>query len=81
MQFEVVDAQGNANGSLTKVHNGMFNECLTSADNYRFKFPSGGDNEKGIFLGALFLLDMLYFETFGCGPWIVSNKIKKKRYE
>ena len=68
LEFSVTDAQGNKNGELKKVHAGMIEECCTGADKYQFEFPSGGDSEKAIFLGALFLLDMLYFESFGHGP-------------
>ena len=50
-------------GKISKKWSGLGKELFTDADNFNIVFPSGIDvNQKGILLGALFLIDMLFFE-------------------
>ena len=50
-------------GKISKKWSGMGKEIFTDADNFNIAFPTDIDKEhKGVLLGALFLIDMLYFE-------------------
>ena len=50
-------------GEILKKWSGLGKEVFTDADNFSIKFPQGADAEqKAVFLGALFLIDMVYFE-------------------
>jgi hypothetical protein len=50
-------------GLIAKKWSGMGKEMFTDADNFNITFPSSIDNaQKSILLGALFLIDMIYFE-------------------
>ena len=50
-------------GKISKKWSGLGKEMFTKADNFNISFPQGIDVEqKSILLGALFLIDMLYFE-------------------
>ena len=50
-------------GKISKRWSGLGKELFTDADNFNIVFPSGIDvNQKAILLGALFLIDMLFFE-------------------
>ena len=62
LTFEI---QGNQKvaGSLVKAHYGGFNECVTLADKYIFEFPTVDDDEKAIFLSAIYFIDLLWFEN------------------
>ncbi|MCG2725214.1 MAG: scramblase [Elusimicrobia bacterium] len=50
-------------GKILKKWSGMGKEIFTDADNFNITFPVGIDaKQKAVFLGALFLIDLLYFE-------------------
>ena len=50
-------------GTITKKWSGLSKEMFTDADNFGIKFPAGiSIEEKSILLGALFLIDIVYFE-------------------
>ncbi len=50
-------------GKITKRWSGLGKEMFTDADNFNITFPPDADTEqKGVLLGALFLIDMLHFE-------------------
>lgn len=50
-------------GKITKKWSGLGKEMFTDADNFNITFPPDADtDQKGVLLGALFLIDMLYFE-------------------
>ncbi|OQX87652.1 MAG: scramblase [Candidatus Omnitrophica bacterium 4484_70.2] len=50
-------------GKISKKWSGLGQELFTRADNFNIVFPPGIDGEqKGVLLGALFLIDMLFFE-------------------
>jgi len=50
-------------GKISKKWSGLGKELFTDADNFNIVFPPDIDvNQKSILLGALFLIDMLFFE-------------------
>ena len=50
-------------GKISKKWSGFGKEIFTDADNFNVAFRPGIDvNKKAVLLGALFLIDMLYFE-------------------
>ena len=50
-------------GKILKKWSGLGKEAFTDADNFSIDFPAGTDaKQKAVLLGALFLIDMLYFE-------------------
>jgi hypothetical protein len=62
MSFDIAGQQ-KVQGALIKAHFGGFNECFTMADKYIFEFPTVDDDEKAIFLAAIYFIDLLYFEN------------------
>jgi hypothetical protein len=51
-------------GKITKKWSGLLKETFSDADNFGIQFPRNCDVKlKAILMGALFLIDMLYFET------------------
>jgi len=53
-------------GKITKKWSGLLKESFTDADNFGITFPSGWDIKlKGLFLGAVFLIDFAHFENTG----------------
>lgn len=50
-------------GEILKKWSGFGKEAFTDADNFSVRFPQGADaDQKAVLLGALFLIDMVYFE-------------------
>ena len=50
-------------GKISKKWTGLGKEMFTDADNFNIIFPPDATvDKKSILLGALFLIDMLYFE-------------------
>ncbi len=50
-------------GLIAKKWTGMGKEIFTDADNFNIAFPAATDTtQKSVLLGALFLIDMIYFE-------------------
>ena len=65
-EFEVKDGGDNKVGELKKYWGGCANECCSVADKYEFEFPDEKDKGKvALFLAALHMLDMCYFENPG----------------
>jgi len=55
-----------AYGKITKKWSGLMKEGFTDADNFGIMFPQDWDVRlKGLFLGAVFLLDFVHFENKG----------------
>jgi len=53
-------------GKITKKWSGLLKEGFTDADNFGVTFPPGWDVKlKGLFLGAVFLIDFAHFENKG----------------
>nr|XP_050041982.2 phospholipid scramblase 3-like [Dermacentor andersoni] len=53
-------------GAITKVWAGLMQEYLTDADNFAVTFPMDLDVKiKAVLLGAVFLIDFIYFESTG----------------
>ncbi len=60
--FKILE-NGNETGVILKKWSGLGKEMFTDADNFNITFPPGADlKKKALLLGALFLIDMLYFE-------------------
>lgn len=58
-----VSKGGMETGKIVKKWSGLGKEAFTDADNFSVTFPQGaGPDEKAALLGALFLIDMVYFE-------------------
>jgi len=61
--FHIVN-NGNEVGKISKKWSGLGKELFTDADNFSVEFGSISDlNHKASLLGALFLIDLLYFES------------------
>jgi uncharacterized protein YxjI len=53
-------------GKITKKWSGLLKEAFTDADNFGVTFPADWDPEvKAVFLGAVFLVDFVHFESTG----------------
>jgi len=65
VEFKVLSAQtGEQVGIITKQWSGFGKEAFTDADNFGISFPLDLDVKvKATLLGALFLIDFMYFET------------------
>lgn len=51
-------------GKITKRWSGLGKEMFTDADNFQVQFPpKAGLNDRCLFIGALFLIDILFFEN------------------
>jgi hypothetical protein len=51
-------------GEIRKKWSGLAKELFTDADNFYITFPKNANaRERGLLLGALFLIDFLYFEN------------------
>lgn len=63
VDFNVVTMDGNEVGKITKQWSGIAREAFTDADNFGISFPLDLDVKvKATLLGALFLIDFMYFE-------------------
>jgi len=64
VDFKVVSVQtGSEVGLITKQWSGIAKEAFTDADNFGISFPLDLDVKvKGTLLGALFLIDFMFFE-------------------
>lgn len=61
-----ISKDGAEPGEIVKNWSGLAKETFTDADNFSVKFPGGADAEqKAVLLGALFLIDIMYFENKG----------------
>ncbi|XP_055347501.1 phospholipid scramblase 2-like [Paramacrobiotus metropolitanus] len=65
VEFPVLSADGTkVVGKISKQWTGILKEAYTDADNFGIQFPMDLDVQtKATLLGALFLIDFLYFET------------------
>ena len=65
--FKVMDPSGNNQlGEITKKWSGILREGFTDADNFIAVFPQNAPlNHKILILGAVFLIDFMYFEQSG----------------
>ena len=58
-----ISKNGDETGEIVKKWSGLGTEAFTDADNFKVRFPQGADaDQKAVLLGALFLIDMVYFE-------------------
>jgi len=63
--FEIRD-DSKVYGKITKKWSGLLKEGFTDADNFGVTFPNDWPNEqKALFLGAVFLIDFVHFEDKG----------------
>lgn len=63
LKFDTHGHNGAKEPELYKVYNGFINECCNMADKYIFTWPSGGTDERAIFLSAIHFFDLMYFEN------------------
>ena len=63
--FDVVDVHNNERvGRITKVWSGVMKEAFSDADNFETDFPVAADAaSKSRILGAVFLLNQVFFES------------------
>lgn len=64
VEFQVLTGDGSTEiGKITKQWSGFLREGFTDADNFGISFPMDLDvRMKATLLGALFLIDFMYFE-------------------
>lgn len=61
-----IKSDGVEHGKITKKWSGLLKEGFTDADNFGVTFPAEWDVRlKGLFLGAVFLIDFVHFENKG----------------
>ena len=61
--FDITTLDGTNVGKITKQWTGMVKEAFTDADNFGVTFPLDLDAKvKATLLGAVFLMDFMYFE-------------------
>lgn len=61
--FQLVNNDGAAVGRVQKVYSGIVKEMFTDADNFCIEFPPDlSVKSKSTLLGALFLIDFMFFE-------------------
>lgn len=64
VNFHVEDLNGHEVGMIAKQWSGCCKEAFTDADNFSISFPLDLDvKAKATLMGAMFLLDFLYFEN------------------
>jgi len=64
VEFKVVSLDDQEVGMITKQWTGLGKEAFTDADNFGISFPLDLDVKvKATLLGALFLIDFMFFET------------------
>jgi len=64
VEFKVLTMDGDDVGMITKQWSGLLKEAVTDADNFGISFPLNLDVKvKATLLGALFLIDFMYFEA------------------
>ena len=60
----LIQKDGRELGKIAKKWSGLAKESFTDADNFGIIFPEGLDvNQKAVFLGAVFLIDFVHFES------------------
>ncbi|KAK3284834.1 hypothetical protein CYMTET_7538 [Cymbomonas tetramitiformis] len=61
--MDITDPQGNTIAQFQNVFPGFLRGCVADADNLLLEFPAGSTpTQKALLLGALFLIDFMYFE-------------------
>eukprot|EP00708_Paratrimastix_pyriformis_P003499 GAFH01002279.1.p2 GENE.GAFH01002279.1~~GAFH01002279.1.p2 ORF type:complete len:282 (-),score=80.65 GAFH01002279.1:376-1188(-) len=60
--FDIVNSAGQQVGSIKKKWGGVFKEVFTDADTFSVEFPPADPDCKAVILGAVFLIDFMYFE-------------------
>ena len=67
MEFKVMSLDGEQQvGKVTKQWSGFLKEAFTDADNFGINFPMDLDvKAKATMLGAVFLIDFMFFEKAG----------------
>ncbi|XP_075732155.1 phospholipid scramblase 2-like [Rhipicephalus microplus] len=68
--FDVTTRDGKTKiGQITKNWSGLLREAFTDIDNFTLAFPIDLDVKmKAVLLGAVFLIDFMYFENGAAGP-------------
>ena len=73
MEFQVKGRDGEFLNYLCKEYNGCVNECCTMADRYNLELPTMDDDANAMFLAAIQMIDMLYFEeNYLFGPFCAA---------
>ncbi|GFY78767.1 phospholipid scramblase 1, partial [Trichonephila inaurata madagascariensis] len=66
VEFEVLSTNGVKVGKISKQWSGLLREAFTDADHFGITFPMDLDVKmKATLLGALFLIDYMFFEKTG----------------
>lgn len=67
--FELMSKDGDVNvGRISKQWGNLMRELFTDADNFGIQFPGDLDVRiKAVIIGAVFLIDFMFFETQGKG--------------
>jgi hypothetical protein len=64
VEFQILSKDGSTQvGKISKQWSGLLREAFTDADNFGLSFPIDLDvRMKAVMLGALFLIDFMFFE-------------------
>mmetsp|Transcript_961 Transcript_961/g.1957 ORF Transcript_961/g.1957 Transcript_961/m.1957 type:complete len:184 (-) Transcript_961:287-838(-) len=70
--FQIMDPSGQTElGRISKKWSGLLKEMFTDADNFNVEFPQDSTPEvRATLMGALFLIDYLFFEQSGRGGYM-----------
>ena len=64
--FYIRDSNGEEQGKITKKWGGFIKETISNADDFGVTWPAQWDSTvKSVLLGAVFLIDFIYFESRG----------------
>ena len=64
--FYIRDSKGVEQGKITKKWGGFIKEAISNADDFGVTWPAQWDaGVKSVLLGAVFLIDFIYFESRG----------------
>tara|TARA_B100001123_G_scaffold440115_1_gene578371 strand:+ start:1889 stop:2497 length:609 start_codon:yes stop_codon:yes gene_type:complete len=64
--FYIRDSKGVEQGKITKKWGGLIKEAISNADDFGVTWPAQWDaGVKSVLLGAVFLIDFIYFESRG----------------
>lgn len=64
VHFDIINVSSGSTGYIRKIFSGVVKELLTDADSFVLSFPPDANvHHKMLLLGAVFLIDFMYFEN------------------
>ena len=64
VHFDIINVATGSTGYIRKIFSGIAKEMFTDADSFILSFPPDANvHHKMLLLGAVFLIDFMYFEN------------------